>query len=191
MPREMPFGAGFHDWAALELGTWFARAGGGPLRLVGAADRRRRGRDASRLLADASLLVQRSAGIVAEPVLTKPGREGVAEAAAGAEFQRKVRFALVFADFVDLDDVEMLQAGDGLRLRAEASQFRFAGMTAREKDLSELAAKAESAPGGIIVSYTAYRSELTSVRAQKQAAERAFRMHNCDAPKKPDAPKRP
>ncbi len=83
-PVVVPFGAGFHDWAALELGTWFARAGGGPLRLVGAADRRRRGRDASRLLADASLLVQRSAGIVAEPVLTKPGREGVAEAAAGA-----------------------------------------------------------------------------------------------------------
>ena len=83
-PVVVPFGAGFHDWAALELGTWFARAGGGPLRLVGAADRRRRGRDASRLLADASLLVQRSAGIVAEPVLTRPGREGVAEAAAGA-----------------------------------------------------------------------------------------------------------
>jgi DNA-binding SARP family transcriptional activator len=83
-PVVVPFGAGFHDWAALELGTWFARAGGGPLRLVGAADRRRRGRDASRLLADASLIVQRTAGIVAEPVLTKLGREGVAEAAAGA-----------------------------------------------------------------------------------------------------------
>jgi hypothetical protein len=64
-------------------------------------------------------------------------------------------------------------------------------MTAREKELNELAAKAESAPGGIIVSYAAYRSELTSVRAQKQAAERAARMHSCDAPKKPDAPKRP
>lgn len=83
-PVVVPFGAGFHDWAALELGTWCARAGGGPLRLVGAADRRRRGRDASRLLADASLIVQRTAGVVAEPVLTKPGREGVAEAAAGA-----------------------------------------------------------------------------------------------------------
>jgi DNA-binding SARP family transcriptional activator len=83
-PVVVPFGAGFHDWAALELGTWFAREAGAPLRLVGAADRRRRGRDASRLLADASLLVQRSAGIVAEPVLTRPGREGVAEAGAGA-----------------------------------------------------------------------------------------------------------
>jgi DNA-binding SARP family transcriptional activator len=80
----VPFGAGAHDWAALELGTWFARATGGALRLVGAADRRRRGRDASRLLADASLIVQRTAGIVAEPVLTGSGRAGVVEAAAGA-----------------------------------------------------------------------------------------------------------
>jgi DNA-binding SARP family transcriptional activator len=87
-PREgpvvVPFGAASHDWAALELATWFARATGAPLRLVGAAERRRRGRDASRLLADASLIVQRTAGIVAEPVLTAPGRDGVAEAAAGA-----------------------------------------------------------------------------------------------------------
>jgi transcriptional activator len=80
----VPFGAASHDWAALELATWYAGATGGALRLVGAADRRRKGRDASRLLADASLIVQRTAGIVAEPVLTEPGRDGVAEAAAGA-----------------------------------------------------------------------------------------------------------
>jgi hypothetical protein len=83
-PVVVPFGAASHDWAALELATWYARATGGPLRLVGAAERRRRGRDASRLLADASLIVQRTAGIVAEPVLTAPGRDGVAEAASGA-----------------------------------------------------------------------------------------------------------
>jgi hypothetical protein len=87
-PRDgavvVPFGGGTHDWAALELGAWFARASGGPLRLVGAAERRRRGRDASRLLADASLIVQRTAGIMAEPVLTSLGRAGVAEAAARA-----------------------------------------------------------------------------------------------------------
>ena len=83
-PVVVPFGAGSHDWAALELATWFARANGGPLRLVGAADRRRKGRDASRLLADASLIVQRTAGIVAEPVRTHPGRAGGADAAAGA-----------------------------------------------------------------------------------------------------------
>jgi|SRR5215207_868405 len=80
----VPFGAGAHDWAALELGAWFARATAGRLRLVGAADRRQRGRDASRLLADASLIVQRTAGIVAEPVLTASGAGGVAAAAAGA-----------------------------------------------------------------------------------------------------------
>jgi DNA-binding SARP family transcriptional activator len=87
-PREgavvVPFGAGEHDWAALELGAWFARSTGGPLRLVGAADGRRKGRDASRLLADASLIVQRTAGIVAEPVLTASGPAGVADAASGA-----------------------------------------------------------------------------------------------------------
>jgi len=58
-------------------------------------------------------------------------------------------------------------------------------MAAREKELTDLAAKAEAAPGGIIVSYAAYRSELTSARAQRAAAERAAQLHNCDAPKKP------
>jgi len=81
----VPFGAAWHDWAALELGAWFARAAGRPLRLVGAAsDGRENGRDASRLLADASLIVQRTAGIVAEPVLTEPGHRGLADAAADA-----------------------------------------------------------------------------------------------------------
>jgi DNA-binding SARP family transcriptional activator len=83
-PIVVPFGAAGHDWAALELGAWLARTKRVPLRLVGAADRRRRGRDASRLLADASLIVQRTAGIVAEPVLAATGRRGVAEAAQGA-----------------------------------------------------------------------------------------------------------
>jgi DNA-binding SARP family transcriptional activator len=80
----VPFGASTHDWAALELGAWLARATGAPLRLVGAADRRGKGRDASRLLADASLIVQRTAGVVAEPVLTAAGARGVAEAAGDA-----------------------------------------------------------------------------------------------------------
>jgi len=63
-------------------------------------------------------------------------------------------------------------------------------LSAREKELGGLIEKAESAPGGVIVSYTAYRSELTSIRAQRQAADRAARMHDCDAPKKPGAPKK-
>jgi DNA-binding SARP family transcriptional activator len=83
-PVVVPFGGARHDWAALELGAWLARTTGAPLRLVGAAGRRREGRDASRLLADASLIVQRTAGIVAEPVLAASGRRGLAEVAEGA-----------------------------------------------------------------------------------------------------------
>ena len=58
------------------------------------------------------------------------------------------------------------------------------GHIAREKQLSELAAKAETAPGGVIVSYTAYRSELTQVRALLAAANRAAQKNNCDLSKK-------
>src|SRR5215210_737756 len=83
-PVVVPFGAAGHDWAALELGAWLARTTGAPLLLVGAADSRRQGRDASRLLADASLIVQRTAGIVAQPILAASGRHGVAEVAQGA-----------------------------------------------------------------------------------------------------------
>jgi DNA-binding SARP family transcriptional activator len=84
-PVVVPFGAAEHDWAALELGAWVARATGEPLRLIGAAsDAHPDGRDASRLLADASLIVQRTAGVPAEPLLASPGREGVMALAEGA-----------------------------------------------------------------------------------------------------------
>jgi DNA-binding SARP family transcriptional activator len=84
-PVVVPFGAAWHDWAALELGGWVAGATDAPLRLIGAASGRRRDRrDASRLLADASLIVQRRAGVVAEPVLASPGRKGVMALAEGA-----------------------------------------------------------------------------------------------------------
>ncbi len=84
-PVVVPFGAGEHDWAALELGAWVARTTGAPLRLIGAAsDGREERRDASRLLADASLIVQRTAGVVAEPLLASPGRAGVMALAEGA-----------------------------------------------------------------------------------------------------------
>ena len=84
-PVVVPFGAAWHDWAALELGAWVARATGAPLRLIGAtSDRGEDGRNASRLLADASLIVQRSAGVVAEPLLASPGRQGVMALAEGA-----------------------------------------------------------------------------------------------------------
>jgi hypothetical protein len=81
----VPFGATHHDWTALELGAAVAAATGAPLRLIGAAsDDRTDGRDASRLLADASLIVQRRLGVVAEPLLARPGREGVFALAEGA-----------------------------------------------------------------------------------------------------------
>jgi DNA-binding SARP family transcriptional activator len=84
-PVLAPFSASEHDWAALELGAWLARARGVPLRLLGTAPDHEQGRrDASRLLADASLIVQHLARVVPEPVLVRPGVEGVVEAAAGA-----------------------------------------------------------------------------------------------------------
>jgi DNA-binding SARP family transcriptional activator len=84
-PIVVPFGAAEHDWAALELGAWVAQSTRTPLRLIGAAsDRRADGRDASRLLADASLIVQRVADVVAEPLLATPGREGIHALAEGA-----------------------------------------------------------------------------------------------------------
>ena len=53
----------------------------------------------------------------------------------------------------------------------------------REKELTELTAKAESSPGGFIVSYSAYRSELTLVRGQVAAANRALQKNGCGPPK--------
>ena len=80
-PLVVPFGGAEHDWAALELGAWLAASTGAPLQLLGAADGEE---DASRLLATASLLVQRFVGVAAEPLLAEPGREGLLRAAAGA-----------------------------------------------------------------------------------------------------------
>ena len=57
-------------------------------------------------------------------------------------------------------------------------------LTAREKTLSGLLEKAEAAPGGFVVGALAYRSELTSVRAELRAAHRAARINQCDASKK-------
>ena len=77
----VPFGGAEHDWAAVELGAWFARAAGAPLRLAGAAAMPEQGkRDASRLLSHGALAVQRVLGISAEPLLTPPGEEGMLEA---------------------------------------------------------------------------------------------------------------
>ena len=84
-PVVVPFGAAEHDWAALELGAWVAGSTGEDLRLIGAsANGHGYERDASRLLADASLIVQRTAGVAAEPLLASPGRAGVMSLAEGA-----------------------------------------------------------------------------------------------------------
>jgi len=52
-----------------------------------------------------------------------------------------------------------------------------------EKKLAESAAKAEASPGGVIVSFAAYRSELTQARALLAAANRALKKNGCEVPK--------
>ena len=84
-PVLVPFGGAEHDWAAVELGAWFARAKQASLRLAGAAAVPERGkRDASRLLSHGALAVQRVLGISAEPLLTPPGEEGMLKASRDA-----------------------------------------------------------------------------------------------------------
>ncbi|MDQ2965656.1 MAG: hypothetical protein M3R57_07385, partial [Chloroflexota bacterium] len=84
-PVLVPFGGADHDWAAVELGGWFAQAVHAPLRLAGAAAVPEQGkRDASRLLSHGALAVQRVLGISAEPLLTPPGEAGMLEASRDA-----------------------------------------------------------------------------------------------------------
>jgi DNA-binding SARP family transcriptional activator len=84
-PVLVPFGGAEHDWAAVELGAWFARAEHAALRLAGVAAVPEHGRrDASRLLSHGALAVQRVLGISAEPLLTPPGEEGMLEASRDA-----------------------------------------------------------------------------------------------------------
>jgi len=84
-PVVTPFGGVDHDWSAIEIAAWLARSLGTTLRLVGTeADPALGKRDASRLLARASLLVQQVVGIVTELVLVRAGGEGVLEAARDA-----------------------------------------------------------------------------------------------------------
>ena len=82
-PVLVPFAGAAHDWAAVELGAWIARNAGTDLRLAGAATGQD-GRDASRLLANASLAVQRALGVSAEPLLVPPEADAVVAAAEGA-----------------------------------------------------------------------------------------------------------
>ena len=77
-PVLVPFGGAREEWAALELAAWIARAHGLTLTLLGTEAMEGR-RDASRLLASASLALQRFAGTNAEPVLVPPGAGGILE----------------------------------------------------------------------------------------------------------------
>jgi DNA-binding SARP family transcriptional activator len=85
-PVVTPFGGAEHDWSAIELAAWLASSLGTTLRLLGTeADPAIGRRDASRLLARASLLLQQVVGIVTEPRLIRPGEASVVEAAADAQ----------------------------------------------------------------------------------------------------------
>jgi hypothetical protein len=79
----VPFSGADHDWAAMELGAWLARSLDRPLRLAGATTGAS-GRDASRLLASASLALQRVLGVSAEPLLVDAAPAALAEAAQAA-----------------------------------------------------------------------------------------------------------
>jgi DNA-binding SARP family transcriptional activator len=84
-PVVTPFAGVEHDWSAIELAAWLAASLGTTLRLLGTeADPALGRRDASRLLARASMMVQQMVGIVTEPVLIPAGERGVVEASAGA-----------------------------------------------------------------------------------------------------------
>jgi DNA-binding SARP family transcriptional activator len=84
-PIVTPFGGIEHDWSAIEVAAWLAVTLGTTLRLLGTeADPGLGRRDASRLLARASLLVQQVVGIATEPILVRPGEGGILDAARDA-----------------------------------------------------------------------------------------------------------
>ena len=84
-PVFVPFGGAEHDWGAVELGAWIARANDAQLVLVGAQSPTNEGDgDSSRLLARASLIIQKATGIPAEPRLVAGGTEALVEAIGGA-----------------------------------------------------------------------------------------------------------
>lgn len=75
-PIYVPFGGGDHDWAALELAAAVSRVSSDDIRLVGTGASPG-ARDASRLLADASLALQRAFGVTGSPVLVPATPEAV------------------------------------------------------------------------------------------------------------------
>jgi hypothetical protein len=82
-PILFPFSGLEHDWAAVELGAWLARALDRRLLLAGPSTGPS-GRDASRLLASASLALQRALGVQADPLIVEPSPAALAAAARDA-----------------------------------------------------------------------------------------------------------
>jgi DNA-binding SARP family transcriptional activator len=80
-PVLVPFSGADHDWSAIEIGAWLALARDDPLWLAGPQEGER---DASRLLASASLALQRAVGVTAEPRLLEPGVDALMAAASEA-----------------------------------------------------------------------------------------------------------
>jgi hypothetical protein len=76
----VPFAGGEHDWAALELAALLCRDGRRGLVLTG-VDHSEGGSDSSRLLATASLVIQRVGDVIAEPLLVPPGAAPIIKAA--------------------------------------------------------------------------------------------------------------
>ena len=83
-PILVPFGGAEHDWSALELAVWLASGSGAPVRMLGAAGQTEGGKSVSRLLGDASLVVQGVTGVTTEPLIVDTGRDGILAAAEGA-----------------------------------------------------------------------------------------------------------
>src|SRR5581483_12240866 len=79
-PVLVPFVGADHDWTAVELGAWLAGTLDTPLQLAGPREGSG-GRDSSRLLASASLAVQRAYQVAAEPLLVAAGTDGIVQAA--------------------------------------------------------------------------------------------------------------
>jgi DNA-binding SARP family transcriptional activator len=82
-PVLVPFSGAEHDWAAVELGAWLARSLETGLLLAGASTGAA-GRDASRLLASASLALQRAVGVRADPLIVEPSPAALVAAARDA-----------------------------------------------------------------------------------------------------------
>jgi Kef-type K+ transport system membrane component KefB len=82
-PIVVPFGGAEHDWSALELAVWLASGSGAPVRLLGAAGQTEEGKSVSRLLGDASLIVQQISGVATEPLVVESSA-AIVEAAEGA-----------------------------------------------------------------------------------------------------------